>query len=119
MSLIKSEWTKPERLLHGFLKARKIRHKMHPAIEGRPDILIYPKTVAFVDGCFWHGCKIHKTKTPSTRAEFWSQKIRKNVARDKKTTVYLKRHGWKVIRIWEHDTTKQNVGDVIRRLARG
>jgi DNA mismatch endonuclease (patch repair protein) len=58
MSLIKSKWTRPERLVHNFLKGNKIRHEMHPKIVGSPDIILKDKKIAiFIHGCFWHGCK--------------------------------------------------------------
>ncbi len=42
MSRIRCKWTKQERLLHNWPKGKKIKHKMHHVIEGKPDILIIP-----------------------------------------------------------------------------
>ncbi|MBU2614971.1 MAG: very short patch repair endonuclease [Elusimicrobia bacterium] len=73
---------------------------------GLPDFTFAKhKIVVFVDGCFWHGCKIHY-KSPSTRRKFWSDKITKNKQRDRKISAYYKQKGWKVLRIWEHQIKK-------------
>lgn len=103
MSRIRSKWTKNERHMHNFLNGLKIRHKMHPKIKGSPDI-IFPeaKTALFIHGCFWHKCNRCWIK-PKSNVEYWLPKIRKNVERDKKNIEILKRHGWKVAIIWEHE----------------
>ena len=81
----------------------------------------------FVDGCFWHGCPKHskpakwlrkssmgddppsprlrRTRRRTGRA-FWKQKMAANLARDRFVNRELRRQGWKVVRIWEHELTK-------------
>jgi DNA mismatch endonuclease (patch repair protein) len=57
--------------------------------------------VVFVDGSFWHGWRF-----PRWRAKlglYWQAKIEGNRRRDKKITRMLRRGGWRVVRIWEHD----------------
>lgn len=105
MSRIRSIWTSKEKMLHNLLKSLKIKHKMHPQIVGNPDVLIYPKTLLFIDGCFWHGCPKHYKK-PKSNVEYWEKKIRLNVNRDLKSRDLLKKRGWKVKRIWEHEIKK-------------
>lgn len=61
------------------------------------------KIAVFVDGCFWHGCPEHAT-WPKQNAEFWRHKIETNRARDANTVARLEALGWKVIRIWEHES---------------
>ena len=56
----------------------------------------------FVDGCFWHGCPSHAT-WPKRNADWWRRKIEGNVARDADTDERLRREGWLVLRIWEHE----------------
>ncbi|MGH7966426.1 MAG: hypothetical protein ACRERD_32145 [Candidatus Binatia bacterium] len=59
------------------------------------------KTAVFVHGCFWHGhgCKIdHK---PHTNKPYWSAKIGRNVARDKRNRAALVETGWRPVVIWE------------------
>ncbi len=108
MSRIRSKWTSPERKIHNILKGRKVKHKMHPKIEGNPDIIISEHKIAvFIHGCFWHKCP-KCFKAPSTRVDFWSKKIEDTIKRDKESTRKLKSNGWKIIRIWEHEIRKDS-----------
>src|SRR5262249_46138637 len=59
------------------------------------------RVVVFVDGCFWHGCP-RCYRIPGSNSGYWSQKISRNRARDRRVTKELKSAGWKVLRIWEH-----------------
>ena len=52
---------------------------------------------------------------PATNYDYWSRKIARNAARDKKVTKELKSQGWKVIRIWEYDV-KRNFEKSIQRI---
>jgi len=106
MSRIRSKWTEQEKKVHNHLKALKIKHKTHPEMKGSPDIILTGrKTVVFLHGCFWHKCSKHY-KAPRSNTAYWLPKIDKNVARDRENIRLLKRDGWKVLRIWEHDMTK-------------
>lgn len=69
---------------------------------GKPDF-VFPeyKLVVFVDGCFWHGCS-RCYKEPRKNVEFWREKIRRNILRDRRTMRILKMKGWHVMRFWEH-----------------
>jgi DNA mismatch endonuclease (patch repair protein) len=103
MSRIRSKWTLPERKIHNILKGRKIKHIMHPKIDGSPDILIPDKKIAiFIHGCFWHKCPKHY-KEPSSERDYWLEKIEKNVKRDIESVKKLRSDGWKVRIIWEHE----------------
>jgi DNA mismatch endonuclease, patch repair protein len=75
------------------------------------------KLAVFVDGCFWHGCPIHATQ-PKTNAKFWREKIARNVARDRLVTRTLRRAGWRVLRIWQHELTRKNEPRLLARLRR-
>jgi DNA mismatch endonuclease (patch repair protein) len=103
MSRIKSKWTSPELKIHNYLKGKKIKHKMHPDLPGRPDILLTnTNTVVFLHGCFWHKCpKCYKE--PKSRKEYWIPKIEKNVKNYEKNAKILKINGYKVVKIWGHD----------------
>jgi DNA mismatch endonuclease (patch repair protein) len=69
----------------------------------RPDFVFTARRLAvFVDGCFWHGCPRHGTR-PRGNAAFWRAKFRRNQARDLRDTRRLRRAGWKVLRLWEHE----------------
>jgi DNA mismatch endonuclease, patch repair protein len=70
---------------------------------GKPDFVFRKNKLAiFVDGCFWHSCPKH-SRIPKSNTKFWSVKLTKNKSRDKIVNLELKRQGWKVLRIWEHD----------------
>lgn len=84
---------------------------------GTPDLLFTRWRVAvFVDGCFWHGCAAH-CRMPSTNRAYWRAKIARNMARDRRVTRELRRDGWRVVRIWEHETRKRPAA-AARRVAR-
>lgn len=85
---------------------------------GKPDF-IFPelKLAVFVDGCFWHGCPLHATQ-PRNNAAFWRKKFAANIARDRLVTRTLRRAGWRVLRIWEHELARKNEGRLLRRLRR-
>jgi len=70
---------------------------------GKPDFVFARERVAvFVDGCFWHGCPKHANMPANNRA-FWRRKLTANKARDRFVNGQLRRQGWRVLRIWEHE----------------
>jgi DNA mismatch endonuclease, patch repair protein len=76
-------------------------------IFGKPDfVFMRPRIAVFIDGCFWHGCPKHSSQPTSNHA-FWKNKIKKNKDRDRLVTRTLKRSGWRVIRIWQHDLVRK------------
>lgn len=72
-------------------------------LPGCPDFVFPRRRLAiFVDGCFWHGCpKCYRR--PHSRRRYWDAKVRQNVARDRRNRRTLRRLGWRVLHIWEHD----------------
>lgn len=82
------------------------RYRIHYNLPGKPDIVyVSKKIVVFLDGDFWHGYNWKKLgKVPPRK--YWQKKIQKNIDRAKKYNKMLKKEGWKVIRIWEHDIRK-------------
>lgn len=117
MSRIRSKGTKPELTLHGHLKAWKVPHQMWPEwIEFHPDIVIGTRAVVFVNGCFWHGCPRH-FRCPATNPKFWGGKIARNMVRHALAVRTLRRRGWKVVTVWEHDlSTLQKTRKVAKLL---
>lgn len=70
---------------------------------GKPDFTFRrQRVVVFVDGCFWHGCPIH-FNMPVNNQAFWERKLEANKERDRLVTQTLRKKGWRVIRVWEHD----------------
>ena len=106
MSKIRGKDTKPEIFLRKVLFRSGYRYSLkHRFKENnfRPDIVMVSRKICiFVDGCFWHGCP-RCYKEPKSNRDYWVPKINRNIERDKEQNEYLKRNGWKVIRVWEHD----------------
>lgn len=72
-------------------------------IIGNPDFAFIDSRIAvFVDSCFWHGCTKHR-RMPHSNRNYWTEKIKGNRARDRRTNTALKSAGWAVLRIWEHN----------------
>lgn len=118
MAGIRGKNTKPEMVVRRALHAEGFRYRLHVAsLPGRPDIVL-PKhrAVVLVHGCFWHrheGCRF--ATTPATRSEFWEEKFRQNVVRDRKSEQALRALGWRVATLWECDI--RNLDDeALRRL---
>ncbi len=70
---------------------------------GKPDFVFASKRVAlFLDSCFWHGCPRH-LRMPKSNLVYWTNKIEKNKARDSRQRRELRKQGWRVMKIWEHE----------------
>jgi DNA mismatch endonuclease (patch repair protein) len=96
-----------ERALRSKLHMRGLRFRVHARVLEQSrrtiDIAFPARRVAiFVDGCFWHGCPIHGT-SPKNNAAWWRAKIDANIARDRDTDARLRKAGWIVVRVWEHE----------------
>jgi DNA mismatch endonuclease, patch repair protein len=106
MSVAARRDTGCELLLRRHLHAAGLRYRVNYPVPGNRrrtiDIAFTRAKVAvFVDGCFWHGCPEHGTQ-PRANADWWTQKLATNQARDADTTVVLEAAGWAVVRVWEH-----------------
>jgi DNA mismatch endonuclease, patch repair protein len=84
-------------------------------IFGKPDF-IFPaaKLAVFVDGCFWHGCP-RCYRRPESNRKFWDAKVARNRERDREVSRELRRLGWRVVRVWEHDLAKRG-GECVRKI---
>ncbi len=121
MKAAKPKDTAPEMALRSEIHRRGYRYRVDTKplkeLNRRADIVFRPTKVAvFVDGCFWHGCPIHGTQAKAN-SEFWQTKIQQNRERDADTTLRLEEAGWKVIRVWEHEDTKE-AAEIICALVR-
>lgn len=76
-------------------------------ILGTPDFF-FPdlRLVVFVDGCFWHACPVCKRSKSATSSEFWEAKFERNRKRDNRYHRLLRKQGYHVMRIWEHELKK-------------
>lgn len=92
-----------KRLRYALIRARvKGWRTQANDIVGIPDFVFDKEQIAvFVDGCFWHGCP-RCYRRPSSSQKYWDNKVKRNMARDKRVAAKLRRDGWSVIRIWEH-----------------
>jgi len=112
MSLIRSKNTKPEIALRKLVSAafypKGHRYRIHyKKVIGNPDIVFVKQKLAiFVDGTFWHGYRF-KERSGKLPKKYWLPKIKANILRDKKVNADLKKLGWKVIRVWDHDVKKK------------
>lgn len=111
MSAVKGKGSKAEIQLAKSMWRLGLRYRKHPNnIIGRPDFVFMGTKVAiFCDGDFWHG-KGWRSRGFSTweeqfiginNSEYWQDKIRKNMARDKYVNKALRNSGWSVIRLLE------------------
>lgn len=99
--------TEPEMAIRRELHRRGLRYRVDRRVVAelrrRADLLFASARVAvFIDGCFWHRCPAHRTQ-PVANASWWAAKLHANERRDRDTDRRLKRAGWAVLRIWEHE----------------
>lgn len=104
MSKIRGKNTKPEKYIRGLLYHAGFRYRInYKLLSGTPDLYLGKyKTVLFINGCFWHRHKECRFATmPKSNTEFWENKFRRNVERDKRVYEKLKVEGYKVLVVWE------------------
>jgi DNA mismatch endonuclease (patch repair protein) len=101
MSRIRSKDTKIEKKTALMLRKNKIHYRRFPKVFGSPDFVVEKKVLVFCDGDFWHGYQYGRKKKPPKK--FWRDKIERNMERDRKVSRTLRRDGWSVVRLWEHD----------------
>ncbi|MBY5894875.1 DNA mismatch endonuclease Vsr [Rhizobium leguminosarum] len=122
MSGIRGKDTKPEILIRKALFARGWRYRLHDKrLPGKPD-LVFPRlrAVVFVDGCFWHGHTCHLFRLPSSRVDFWTEKIARNRQRDVEVRKALDGLGWRHLTVWEcalKGRTRLPIVEVIDKVA--
>lgn len=119
MARVRRTGTAPELALRKTLYRAGLRYRLDGGVglPGTPDIAFKRLRLAiFVDGCFWHGCPTHGTIS-KTNTSFWTAKIARNRERDGQVNESLKRLGWKVLRLWEHEV-RSEMDHVLRRIKR-
>lgn len=77
------------------------------SLPGSPDLANKTRRWAvFVNGCFWHahtGCK--KATVPKRNNAFWTTKFEANRRRDATKIKKLRAAGYRVVLIWECETS--------------
>ncbi|MFF7384468.1 DNA mismatch endonuclease Vsr [Streptomyces griseoluteus] len=121
MQAIRSRDTKPERLVRRLVHAYGLRYRVAarplPDLRRSADMVFRPTKVAvFIDGCYWHGCPVHYV-SPKTNSGYWSEKVARNIARDRDTDKQLEAAGWLVLRFWEHSPAEETAAAIIRQVA--
>lgn len=120
MSLVKSRENSATelRLIKVFREYGITGWRRRSRLFGKPDFVFPTVGVAiFVDGCFWHNCPIHG-EIPKTNRQFWTLKIERNVSRDQHVRRQLRKQGWTVIRIWQHNLSKKSKRHTASRVVR-
>ncbi len=104
MGRVKSKNSRAERLLRSALHVTGLRFRLHRRVERVAVDILFPgpKVAVLVDGCFWHGCPKHATY-PKSNQDYWLPKLAENKERDADQSARLRKAGWRVIRVWEHD----------------
>lgn len=117
MSKIRSQDTQFELVF--LKKLRQVTRKKFEInvtdIKGKPDIVFRNyKLCIFLDSNFWHGWQYPRWKH-ILKTNYWINKIENNRKRDRKVTAYLRKKGWTVFRLWEHDL-KRNPDKQMQRI---
>ena len=122
MSRIRGKDTKPEELVRKFLFSKGYRYRKNDSrLPGKPDIVL-PKyrTVIFVNGCFWHHHDCRYFVWPKNNADFWKEKIDRNVSRDREEKAKLQEMGWKVLVVWECElkhAKEHTLGELMEKIS--
>lgn len=118
MRAVKSKDTKPEVILCKALWKLGYRYrKNNKTVFGKPDLTFKKyKLAVFIDSEFFHGkdWEIRKHEIKSNQ-DFWHKKIERNIERDKEVNEFLFNSGWKVVRFWDKQVTK-NLDDCVSKI---
>lgn len=109
--------TRPEMALRRRVHAAGLRYRVSarplPGVRRIADLVFSRiKLAVFLDGCFWHGCPEHHTRSKTNDA-YWADKIVQNRRRDAETDRLLGEAGWTVIRVWEHEDPDEAAEKVV------
>lgn len=120
MSLIRGRGNKDTELaLLKLLRLERVTGwRRNQTVFGKPDFVFRKGRIAlFVDGCFWHGCQKH-CKIPTNNRPFWKKKLTANKERDRRVNQTLRKAGWRVLRIWEHELVSKRGTRLAARIGR-
>jgi DNA mismatch endonuclease (patch repair protein) len=120
MALVRSKDTAPERVVRTLVHRMGFRFRLHKrSLPGSPDLVFAGrKRVIFVHGCFWHCHTCAAFRVPSTNRAFWKRKLTGNAERDRRSIGRLRRAGWRVMVIWECQTSPRRLDRLAGRIAR-
>ena len=111
MRAVKGADTTPELAVRRLAHSMGYRFRLHRNdLPGKPD-LTFPRLrkVIFVNGCFWHGHDCARgARVPVRNRDYWTQKVARNMERDRSAQSALQRLGWKSLVVWECEIKDQN-----------
>jgi DNA mismatch endonuclease Vsr len=106
LAAVAAKNTKPELHVRRLLHRMGYRFRLHRRdLPGTPDIVLAGRRkIVEVRGCFWHrhpdpACG--NAVLPKVRADWWAEKLARNVARDERNFEALCAAGWSVLVLWE------------------
>lgn len=107
MSRIRGKNTGIEKTVFRGLTAYGLKFRRHfKGARGTPDVAVPAQRLAiFIDGDFWHGYR-YPAWRHKIGQKFWRDKIERNRARDRRNFAALRRQGWRVLRLWGHEVTR-------------
>jgi DNA mismatch endonuclease, patch repair protein len=119
MARVRSKNSRPEMLVRKLVFSLGYRYRLHDnRLPGCPDLVFRSRRkVIFVHGCFWHRhSRCALARMPKSRLDFWRPKLEGNKVRDRRNHRALTRGGWRVLTIWECQTSEpERLRKIIRR----
>lgn len=122
MRAIKAFGTKPELIVKAWLREVDKSWDEHVhGLQGRPDFVFREtKQIVFVYGDFWHGWRFPAWRNRLSKT-YWQPKIDRNRRRDIRNRRALRRAGWNILILWEHQILREPevAVDRLRRFLEG
>lgn len=109
MKTLSHKKSKVESLLAKALWHKGYHYRLnYKKLPGTPDIALTKYRIAiFVDGEFWHGKDLKKTKEKlKNNKDYWIEKIEENIQRDIRNDNLLRQMDWTPIHFWSEDVNK-------------
>ena len=111
MQNIRSKNTSIELVLRRALREKHIGYRInYKQLPGKPDIVLTKYKIAiFCDSEFFHGKDfddLQEQLKKGKNADFWIDKIGKNIKRDNRIDKDLQALGWTVLHFWGRDIKK-------------
>jgi DNA mismatch endonuclease (patch repair protein) len=110
MRRIRSKDTNPEMIVRRIAHRLGFRYRLHSSkLPGKPDLVFSSRRKAiFVHGCFWHQhSRCPAGRVPSSQKSYWTEKLARNVSRDREHVLNLRKAGWKTLILWECELSDQ------------
>lgn len=118
MSHIRSKDTKPEIIVRKYLHRKGFRYRKNDSrYPGKPDIVLPKyKTAIYINGCFWHLHSCENFVWPKSNTEYWTNKLKRNQARDLNYYNQMKNMGWNVVVVWECEINDKRLNKLVNEV---